>query len=911
VPTDILSAVKRLFLLDGTALAYRSHFALARSGLSTADGMPTGATYGFTMSLRRILEQEKPDLVAVALDAKGPTFRHERYAEYKATREKAPEELIAQLPFIRDVVRAHGIPLFEVSGYEADDVIGTLSRQGEEAGFEVFLVSGDKDFMQLVSDKVQLYNIFKPGVDLVIQGIDAVKEKFGTTPEHMIDVLAIMGDASDNIPGVKGIGEKGAIKLISEFGSVQGVFDNLDKLTPKQREKIEASRELLELSLELVTIDKEVPLDPDVEALTAPDPDAEELSEVFKKLDFQSLAAKVIAVEEDDVERDYVTIKTAKELKAMVAELVKAGTFAMDTETTSLFPMEAELVGASFSASEGRAFYVPFNADPPLFKKNEKQELLDALAPLFTDEKLYRIGQNYKYDQLVLTSNGVRPAPPNFDTMVASFCVAGAGRRHNLDSLALYYFNMQKIPTKELIGSGAKQITMAEVPVEVVAEYACEDADVTFRLYEKLKVELEEQQTEKLFHELEMPLVEVLAGMEERGVRVDTELLESLSSSYESELQVLSDSVQEIAGRNFNLNSTKVLGQILFEELRIQDEAGVKRPKRTKTGWSTDAPTLTDKYSDVPIVQQLLEYREINKLKSTYVDSLPRYVNEVTGRIHCSFSQVAAATGRLASSDPNLQNIPIRSERGRKLRQAFVPRLPDEQGEWVFLAADYSQIELRVMAHYCGDKKMIAAFKKGEDIHAATASTLFGVFPELVDRTMRSQAKVINFGLLYGMGPQRVARETGMSMKEAVEFIARYFAAFPRIREWISDVKESTRELGYVETMMGRRRYIPDIHSSNARIRATAENVAVNTPIQGTAADIIKIAMIQLHDRLEESSLSAQLLLQVHDELLLEVPVSELEATRELVRDCMENAVELAVPIAVDCGHGANWLEAH
>jgi DNA polymerase-1 len=909
--TDILSGVKRLFLLDGTALAYRSHFALARSGLATTDGIPTGATYGFTMALRRILEQEKPDLIAVALDAKGPTFRHKQFADYKATREKAPEELIAQLDFIRDVVNAHGIPLFEIPGFEADDVIGTLAKQGEAAGFEVMLVSGDKDFMQLVSERVQLYNIFKPGIDLVVQGIDAVKEKFGTTPDNMIQVLAIMGDASDNIPGVKGIGEKGAIKLISEFDTIAGVLENLDKLTPKQREKIEDSREMLLLSLDLVTIDTAVPLEPGFDSLTEPAPDPEKLSQVFKRLDFQSLATKVMAVAEDEIERDYNTIGTEAELKAMVAELIKAGTFAMDTETTSLFSMQAELVGASFSAAEGRAFYVPFNSDPPLFEENEKARILESLEPLFSDESLFRIGQNYKYDQLVLISNGACPAPPNFDTMVASFCIAGAGRRHNLDSLALYYFNIQKIPTKELIGSGAKQITMAEVPVKVVAEYACEDADVTFRLYERLNVELEENGVESLFHELEMPLVNVLARMEERGVRLNTTLLEGLSEAYEIELLELSHTVQEFAGRNFNLNSTKVLGTILFEELRIQDAAGVKKPKKTKTGWATDAATLTEKYPGVPIVAKLLEYREVNKLKSTYIDALPRYVNPKTGRIHCSFSQVAAATGRLASSDPNLQNIPVRSERGRKLREAFIPREADDKGTWEFLAADYSQIELRVMAHYCGDEKMIAAFERGDDIHAATAATLFGVFPELVDRTMRSQAKVINFGLLYGMGPQRVARETDMSVPEALKFIERYFAAFPRIRDWIEAVKESARENGFVETMMGRRRQTPDIHSANARVRATAENVAVNTPIQGSAADIIKRAMIDLHERLEASNLSAQLLLQVHDELILEVPTNEFEETEALVRECMEQAVQLKVPLVVECGRGANWLEAH
>jgi DNA polymerase-1 len=903
--------VRRLFLLDGTALAYRSHFALAQSGLSSTDGQPTGATYGFTMTLRRILETEKPDLVAVALDARGKTFRHAKFPAYKATREKAPEELIGQLPFIREVTLAHGIPLFEIEGYEADDVIGTLARQAEAAGCEVAIVTGDKDFMQLVSEHVKLYNVFKKGEDVVVQGFGAVEEKFGTGPDRVCEVLAIMGDASDNIPGVKGIGEKGAIKLIGEYGTVAGVLEHLDEISPKLREKLETSRDQLLLSRELVEIDTGVPLDPGFESIGPPAPKAAALMDLFKRLDFQSLVAKVEAPPEDAVERDYVTVATPDALRAMVDELTRAGAFALDTETTSLFPLEAELVGVSFCARAGRAFYVPFNLDPPLL--GGTAPLLAALEPLLMSDGLERCGQNYKYDALVLAAHGARPKAPDFDTMVASFCVAGASRRHSLDSLALHYFNLNKIPTRSLIGSGQKAIGMDAVPLDQVAEYACEDADITWRLREVLEREMEEAGCLGLFHDLEMPLVPVLGAMEERGIRLDTALLEELSGEFEREIETLVHGIQELAGRNFNVNSTKVLGQVLFEELRIQDGVGVKRPRKTKTGWSTDAATLNEKYGEVPIVRKLLEYREISKLKSTYVDALPRYVNARTGRVHCSFSQTTAATGRLASSDPNLQNIPVRGERGRRLREAFVPGPPDANDgrEWVFLAADYSQIELRVMAHFAGDEKMIAAFERGADVHATTAAEIFGVFPDMVDRTMRSQAKVINFGLLYGMGPQRVARETGMSLPEARDFVERYFAAFPRVREWIEGLKRSARETGWVETLLGHRRRVPDINSQSPRVRAMAENAAVNTPIQGTAADIIKKAMIDLEARLAESGLSARLLLQVHDELLLEVPAQEADAAEALVRECMEHAVVLDVPLAVECGRGSNWLEAH
>ena len=908
--------MSRLFLLDGTALAYRSHFAFARTGLSTADGRPTGATYGFAMVLHRLLEEERPEHVAIAFDAKGKTFRHERFPDYKATREKAPEEMLAQLDWIRRLVAAFGITRFEIEGFEADDVLGTLAKRAEDAGHEVRIVTGDKDFMQLVSERVHLYNVFKQGEPPIDQGPEAVEEKFGGRPDQVVDVLAIMGDASDNVPGVKGIGEKGAVALIQKYGSVQGVLEHLDDLTPKQREKIEASKDAMLLSRELVTIDTDVELEQGLDDCGPPEPDAEALRALYTDLEFRSLLGRIdallggatAATNGDD--RDYHTVADLEQLEAMEKELRAAKRFAVDTETTSLFPFETEIVGVSLSAESGRAFYVPFNADPPV-DPDGPRALLERLTPLLTDTGLERIGQNTKYDWLVFRHAGLELPPPDFDTMVASFCIAGSARSHGLDSLALHYFGMTKIPTKDLIGTGAKQISMADVPVEQVAEYACEDADVTYRLYEVLEPELREAEAEGLFRELEMPLVPVLERMEARGIRLDEGLLAKSSKALGKQIDRLEGEIHDLAGEVFKVNSTKVLGQILFEKLKIQDEVGKKRVKKTKTGYSTDAATLSESYGSVPIVSKILEYRELTKLKSTYVDALPRYVNEHTGRIHCSFSQVSAATGRLASSDPNLQNIPVRTERGRELRKAFVPREKDAAGEWLFLAADYSQIELRVMAHLSGDPSLIEAFEQGRDIHASTASRIFGVDPEDVDRTMRSRAKVINFGLLYGMGPQRVARETGMDIAEAREFIDRYFSAFPSVRTWMDELLEDAREKGYVETLFGRRRRVPDITSENSRVRSFAENAAINTPVQGSAADIIKRAMIDVEQALEGSELRALMLLQVHDELLFEVPAKELEATEALVREKMSSAVELQVPLDVDCGSGKNWLEAH
>ncbi|TAJ21343.1 MAG: DNA polymerase I [Planctomycetota bacterium] len=903
----------RLFLLDGTALAFRAHYAMARSGLTAADGSPTGAVYGFTMVLRRILEQEAPERIAVALDPKGPTFRHERYEPYKATRQRAPEEMIAQLDAVRDVVRAHGVPLYEVPGYEADDVLGTLATQGERAGWDVRIVTGDKDFLQLVSERVQLYNVFRPESDApVIQGPDAAKEKFGVEPARVIEVLGIMGDTSDNVPGVKGIGEMGARQLIEKYRTIAGVLEHLDELTPKLREKIERDREQLLLSRELVTIVCDVPVEPDFAHMPAAAPDTEALRELFRRLAFKSLLVKLdggAAAARPAATRADRIARTAEDLDVLERELRAAGHCAIDTETTSLFPIDAQLVGISLATQAGHAWYVPFNLEPRLLGGTEA--LLARLKPLLEDASVRRTGQNYKYDALVFAAHGVRVPEPDFDTMVASYCAAGALRRHNLDALALTFFNEHKIPTSELIGTGKAQITMDKVPVDKVAEYACEDAETTLRLRGVLEAELAEKDATKLYRTRELPLVMVLARMEERGIRLDTELVASIGVELDAEITGLVHGIQELAGFNFNVNSTKALGEVLFEHLKIQEAAGVKKPKRTQTGWSTDAETLETSYADVPIVRKLLEYREVHKLKSTYVEALPTYVSPRTGRVHCSFSQVTAATGRLASSDPNLQNIPIRTERGRKLREAFVPREPDAHGKWVLLSADYSQIELRVMAHLSGDEKMRAAFERGHDIHAATAATIFGIMPELVTREMRSQAKVINFGLLYGMGPQRLARETGLTINEAKKFIEKYFGAFPKVRAWIQHTLEVARERGYVETLSGMKRWMPDIKSENQRVRVNAENAAVNTPVQGSAADIIKKAMIDLDRELATSGLAAQLLLQVHDELVVEVPERELAATQALVVRCMEQAEQLAVPLKVDCGHGANWLAAH
>jgi DNA polymerase-1 len=893
-----------IFLLDGTALAYRSFFAFIRNPLFDRKGRNVSAVYGFVGSIFRILEMERPDHMAVCFDPPGPTFRHERYEPYKATREKMPEEMVDSLPGIHEVVEAFGIPMYMIDGFEADDVLGTLARRAEERGIETWIVTGDKDLTQLVTDKVRIYNILKAGVDLEKYGPDEVVEKMGVPPGQIIDYLGLCGDTSDNIPGVPGIGPKTAVKLLTEYGTMENLLDSAENIkAKKQRENLIEFREQALLSKELATIKTDVPIEFDLEKLRVGDRDEPRLIELFRSYSFGSYLQKLepeVAVQE---EATYHNVESEEELDRLVEVLEKSDGFVMDTETTSIDPIKADLVGMSFAAEASEAWYVPVNLDPPFL---EPAAILDRLRPVLTDPSVGKVGQNIKYDLKVMARAGVEMEGVVFDTMIGSFLLDPASRQHNLDTLALVHLSMRKIPTSDLIGSGKDEITMAEVPVHLVAEYACEDAEVTWRLYEKFAPLVESRGFSKLNDEVEVPLIPVLARMERAGVLVDVPILTKMSEDMAGEIERLEGEIHEAAGKEFNVNSPQQLGEVLFETLAIHE--GTKRkPKKTKTGqYSTDQQTLSF-FSDHPIIQKILSYREYVKLKGTYVDALPALVNEETGRIHASYHQTVAITGRLSASDPNLQNIPIRTEVGRKIRTAFVA--PEGSS---LLSADYSQIELRVLAHLSGDETLINAFREGKDIHTETAARIFAMKDEDVTPEMRGRAKAINFGIVYGMGPRRLSMQTGISMAEAKDFIAAYFETYPGVAAFQEESKRMAREEGYVQTLLGRRRYIQDeILSSNRQVQVNAENVAINTPIQGTAADLVKVAMIAIDRALREEGLDARMIIQVHDELVLEVPDAEMDRVKALVREGMEGALALDVPIAVDMGEGANWLEAH
>jgi len=901
-----------LFLLDGSALAYRSHFAMSRSNLSSGDGLPTGATYGFTMELKRILDRVKPRWIAVVMDTAAPTFRHEQYADYKATREKMPDDLLEQIPWIKDASRALGVPLLELDGYEADDVMGTLARRAEADGKRVFLVSGDKDFMQLVSDKIRIYNIMKRNVDLEIQGAGEVLEKFGVTPDRVIDVLGLMGDSSDNVPGVPGIGEKTAKKLIHKYGSMEALLDDpSEDLSPKIRSALQDNREIGLLSKQLVTIDVETPIGVTIDELEYAGPDRPFGAKLFAKLGFQSLVEEMKErTEVADVSSDYHIVRTLEELDDLIKRMSAAPLYAVDTETTSLKWRQARLVGVSFADGPGQAWYVPMNLDPPIiedaFGAWRGEAVLEHLRPLLEDPRIAKCGQNIKYDMMVLRTSGVRMAGVRTDTMIAAYLLEPQRRERNLDALSLRHFDHVKVKTEELIGKGKNQLTMDMLPIDDVGTYACEDADFTWRLADLFLGRMEAEGLLSLHDEVEMPLVEVLCDMEEAGVRVDRDLLKQMAKGLQKQADELEERIRDIAEDNsLNVNSPRQLGEVLFGRLKIHEEIGYK-PKKTKTGWATGQEVL-EALSAHPLPKLILEYRGLTKLLSTYINALPLLVDEEDGRIHTSFNQTIAATGRLSSSDPNLQNIPIRTETGRKIREAFLPAADGD----LLLAADYSQVELRIMAHLSGDENLIQAFQAGADIHSDTASRIFGVDPAEVDVTMRSRSKAINFGILYGMGPQRLARETGLTLEEAKAFIARYFDAFPAIRGFVDGLKEFTRSKGYAQTIMNRKRPLPDINSSNGMLRSQAENMAVNTPIQGSAADILKVAMVRVAGRLKDGGFEARMILTVHDELVLDLPAAELDPVRDLVIEEMEGAADLAVPLKVEVGVGANWLEAH
>ncbi|MBN1780979.1 DNA polymerase I [bacterium] len=906
---------KRMFLLDGMALVYRAYFAFVRNPLINSKGINTSGVYGFTATLMRILKQEKPDYMAVVFDTSAPTFRHVKFPEYKATREKMPDELRDQIPTIRTVVETFSIPIIEKAGFEADDIIGTLAVRGEASGLDVFMVTGDKDFMQLVSPHVKMYSFKRSEGEAEILDPAGVEAKIGLPPEKIIDYLGLMGDSSDNVPGVPGVGPKTALSLIQEFGSMQAVLDHTEAVKSRSvREKLETHRDQALLSRELVTIHTDVELDFITDDLTARSPDQEGLIALFRELEFTRLIQDIGVPEGEQpgtVEKRYTTIDSDESLDGFVKSLSGQSMFSFDLETTSLQPVTAEIVGLSFSWKAGEAYYVPVRspAGPmDLFSGTDTAllQILNRLKTVLENPKIRKCGQNVKYDMLVLKQHGIEVEGVDFDSMVAAYLIDPSNRVYNIDALAMQYLMFKKIPTTDLIGSGRNQITMDLVEVDRVSEYACEDADIAYRLREVLEPRLEQDSLVPLFRDVEMPLVRVLMMMEENGVALDTALLAQMSADMQTQLDSLEKDIYEIAGESFNINSTQQLGKILFEKLKVHELLGGRKPKRTKTGYATDVRVL-ESLAAHPLPKKLLDYRQLTKLKSTYVDALPALICNKTGRVHASFNQTVAATGRLSTSNPNLQNIPIRTELGREIRKAFVP----QQAGWKLLSADYSQIELRLMAHLSGDATLIRSFQEGEDVHRRTAAEIFEIPAEAVTEDHRRQAKTINFGIMYGMGPYGLASRLGISNEEAQKFITAYFARYPSVNRFIAATIAQAHKQGYVTTLLNRRRYLPELKSENRNIRDFGERTAVNTPIQGTAADLIKVAMIRIAHRLETEKWQARMILQIHDELLFEVPEKEIVKMTEMVRKEMEGAIRLDVPIQVDIGTGVNWFEAH
>ncbi len=899
-----MSEKNQLFLLDGTALAYRSYFAFIRSPLINSKGVNTSGAFGFTNTLIKIIKENQPDFIGCVFDTSAPTFRHKTFPEYKATRQKMPDELAEQLPIIRQIVEAFNIPLIEVEGFEADDVMGTLAKQAEAKGIITYLVTGDKDFMQLVSNHVKMYSLSKGGrgnEPAVIEP-EGVVEKLGVKPEQVIDLLGLMGDSSDNVPGVPGIGPKTAKELIEMFGSLEAVLDQTDKIERQRiREIVSTHRDQAILSKKLVTICTDVPLDLSVSDLKVSPFHRGKVVALFQELEFVSLLGELPQHgEKADSVRKYQTMTELNALDHLIEELKKASLFALDLETTSLDPISAEIVGFSFSWKEGEAVYLPvtfpeLEDSGDLFGSQGKERLatiLEKMKPLLEDSGIRKCGQNIKYDMLVLRRHGIDLQGIEFDSMVAAYLINPSARQFGIDALALEYLHMRKIPTRSLIGTGKNQISMAEVELDKVAEYACEDADAAFRLRSILSPKLNESQLGHLFRQVEMPLVRVLMEMEDNGVALDRSLLEKMSAQMEKEIDQIREEIYEIAGERFNVNSTQQLGTILFEKLKVHELMGKRRPRRTKTGYATDIRAL-EFYSIHPLPRKMLDYRQLMKLHSTYVVALPRLINPATNRVHTSFNQTVTATGRLSTSDPNLQNIPIRTELGKEIRRAFIAEKKDD----VILSADYSQIELRIMAHLSGDETLLESFKKGEDVHKRTAVEIFNMPENEITEDHRRQAKTINFGIMYGMGMYGLAQRLAISQEEAQQFITAYFARYPKVNAFIAQMIAEAHHNGFVTTLLNRRRYLPELKSENRNIREFGERTAINTPIQGTAADLIKVAMIRIGERLRNEKWKTKMILQIHDELIFEVPKDELNKLSDMVRREMEGAIKLSVPI--------------
>ncbi|MEW6668244.1 MAG: DNA polymerase I [Thermodesulfobacteriota bacterium] len=887
-----------VYLVDGSSYVHRAYHAIPN--LSNSKGFPTNAVLGFARMLLKLMEDRKPRYLAVAFDAKGPTFRHRIYEGYKATRPPMPEDLNLQIPYIRAIVKGLNVTLIEREGYEADDIIGTLSRLAEEKGFEAVIVTGDKDFRQLLSPRVTLWDTMK---DRVTDYESFVRES-GLRPEQVIDLMGLSGDLSDNVPGVRGVGEKTAADLVREFGTLEGVFEHLPGIRKKKlKENLEKSRAEAEMSKKLVTIDRFTPLDLQPEDLKVGEPDAEKLTGIFRELEFKGLWDQ-FSHREETAAGEYRLCLSEPELEDLVRRIRERGFVSVDTETTSEDPMRAALVGISISTEENRAAYLPLaHAYPGAPPQLGVERSLGLLRGVLEDERIAKIGQNIKYDALVLKNCGIDLRGIRFDTMVASYVINPGLRQHNLGFLAQHYLNHKMISYEEVVGKGKEQKNFSEVDIEQAKTYSCEDADITLRLSKMLADRLRADGNEELFYDLEMALVPVLVDMEYRGIRIDAALFEEMSRDFSAQLAGIEKEVYAEAGMEFNIQSPQQLGHVLFEKLRLPVQK-----KTSKTGaHSTDVKVLT-RLSLLPyrLPKLILRYRTLAKLKSTYLDTLVKLVHPLTGRIHTSFNQTVAATGRLSSSDPNLQNIPVRGEEGREIRKGFIA---DEGCR--LLSADYSQVELRVFAHYSDDPAFRDAFRKGEDIHTRTASEIMGVAPGQVTSSMRRIAKAINFGIIYGMGPQRLSEELGIDHQTARNYMSAYYERYKGVAQYREAIMASAREKGYVTTLFNRRRYLPDIQHKNRIIRGEAERMAINTPIQGTAADLIKKAMIRIHGRLRQEGLRTRMLLQVHDELVFEVPEREIDRVTPLVREEMEGVFPLSVPLRVDIKTGRNWDEAH
>ncbi|MDY0078123.1 MAG: DNA polymerase I [Bacteroidales bacterium] len=921
---------QKLFLLDAMALIYRAFFALNKNPRINSKGLNTSAILGFTNTLYEVLKNEKPDYIGVAFDSLAPTQRHVDFPEYKANREKMPDDLAASLPYIKKLITAFGIPILIMDGYEADDIIGTLAKRAEKHGLFTYMMTPDKDFGQLISENIKMYKPAKGGEKAEIVGVAEICERYSiATPEQLIDILGLWGDASDNIPGVPGIGEKTAAKLISTYGSIEKLLEHAHELKGKQKENLENFAEQALQSKQLATIITDVPIDFEPEKLKLQSPDMEKLQELFDELEFKTFAKRMFqdaqkqsqAADQQDLfsdlsseelesfqevdkknilttKHDYQLVDDEAAIKKLVAQLSNEKNFCFDTETTAIDAHTAELVGISFAIKANHGWYVPMPEN-----YHDCQKKLSHFKALFENEAIEKTGQNLKYDIAVLKWYDINVKGPLFDTMIAHYLLQ-PDQRHNMDFLAETYLNYQPVSIETLIGKkGKNQGSMRDIEVEKVKEYATEDADITLQLRQKLEPELSSQGVRKIFDEVEMPLVRVLADMEAQGVKLDGENLQEISKTMTIEIAELEEQIFEHAGISFNIASPKQLGEILFDRLEL-----VSKAKKTKTGqYSTSEDVLLKLQHLHPIIPLILDYRSLSKLKSTYIDSLPNLINPRDGRIHTSYNQAVAATGRLSSNNPNLQNIPIRTARGREIRKAFVPRNKD----YTLLAADYSQIELRIIAHLSKDKAMIAAFNEGLDIHTATAAKVYGTGLEDVTKEMRRNAKTVNFGIIYGISAFGLSERLGIPRGEAADIINNYFEQYPGVKTYMNDQIVFARKTGYVETMLGRRRYLRDINVSNSVVRGFAERNAINAPIQGSSADMIKLAMIKIHRLLTEQKLATKMILQVHDELVFDARIDEVEQLKPLIEKAMVEALPLSVPVIVEMNTGDNWLAAH